>query len=367
MDIYADRATLAAALNHAAAVADRKAGNPDLSAVYLSVTDRALVVSACDTEAGVRVTMGIEGHAGEVVATSAADLTRAVRALDGDTVRLCRDGRGRLEVSAGRSSYRLPVLAEASEQRITARADCKVSAAGVAHLGAALGAVAHAIGTADRYGLNGIHVEREGDLLRFVATDGHRLAVATCAADVIGDVPPKLLLPRRMAEVAAKHAAGQVCVDLGGDGTAEIAAGGVSWTFRLLEGEFPDYRAILPDSYRTRAVVARDALVGAVKRVSIVTGRAGDAVPARVAISAAGEVQISARTADHGEASDIISADVEGPALIVGLRPSYVLDALAMFDAAEVVLEANEPLGPVRVSAVGGGERYAIIMPMRLS
>jgi len=53
--------------------------------------------------------------------------------------------------------------------------------------------------------------------------------------------------------------------------------------------------------------------------------------------------------------------------LIVGLRPSYVLDALAMFDAAEVVLEANEPLGPVRVSAVGGGERYAIIMPMRLS
>ena len=359
MDIFADRAALVAALTPAAGVADRRTGNPDHEAAYLSATSAGLTVSSSDSEVGYRSDLAADVQGAGTIATPASGLLAAVKACPAPTVRLRLVG-GRLVIDSGHTSYRLPTLAEAQEQAVavgvalTARLDAGA-------LTAALRRVAYAIG--DAPGLAGVSVESEQGRLTLTATDGHRLASTSVDADVTGSVPADLLLPGRAVSMLMRHLPSSgVAVLTAGEGAWGVLVGATLWAVRGLAERYPDWRAVVPtDAPRCTVVVDRAALLAAVRRVGLMTT---EAVPMRVTLDGSG-VALALRAADRGEAEDSAAGQHTGEAATIGLRARYLADALDAMDCASVTIGATGTLNPVTIS--GDVPGTVLLMPMRLS
>ena len=269
-------------------------------------------------------------------------------------------GAGQLHIRAGGASFKLPIATDVDAPTVAAP-DGLVTVDG-AELARILATVAPSVAQEDvRWGLNGVHLESTDDGLTAVATDGHRLALASMATPARVTVPARSLLSRRAIKALAKLAdSGPVRFGLV-DGAVWLATDSEVLRFSLIEGEFPDYRAILPKEDRTVVECRTADLQAALRRVSLVVGR--DNKPIRFALSREG-VALSA-TQDGARAEDALSADVTGPTHDIGLRGPYLADVLAGCGDT-VTMGMTNPLAPVSItSADRPGTRW-IIMPMRL-
>jgi DNA polymerase III subunit beta len=224
----------------------------------------------------------------------------------------------------------------------------------------------------NRYGLNGVHMEATtddgGDLCRLVATDGSRLAwaemeVATGAVSV---------QPRRLAPVAFLAAVAAVCRDaatvalsLGEHGlSATVEGDGMTVTLcsRWVEGEFPAYRSIIDPLVPTSNVTVRRAdLAASLRRVGIM---ATDRNRSTMLTLSADDLRLSAESADSGDATEAVPANVEGlTEWTSGVNAAYLADALGQQASDLVTLQLAGALDPI---CMAGPRMLALIMPMRI-
>lgn len=226
----------------------------------------------------------------------------------------------------------------------------------------AVGRVAHAVAKDDaRYGLNGLHAERVTDGYRLVATDGHRLAYAGGPGD-----GPDLRTGDLISREAVEH-----LTRLGGaveaatvPGHLLVRTGDVVAAFRLIDGTFPDYRAIVPatGAGRHRIVIDTAALSAALNRAAVaVAGRDRavifDVVPGRVGLSIS--------NVDFGQYAEDVAAEVTGEPVLVGFNLRYLRDALT-HRGPTTVIEFAGPLAPTLVRDPEPGGTADVVMPMKL-
>jgi DNA polymerase-3 subunit beta len=241
--------------------------------------------------------------------------------------------------------------------------------------------------------LTGVRFEIEGDTLTLAATDRYRLAVRTLPwRPTSPDISTTALVPARtLAETARALTAGPEVTlalsDTRGAGASEGMIGfegaGRRTTSRLLEGEFPKYRSLLPSESTARAEVATAPFVDAVKRVALVAARNA---PVRLGFSADGVV-LEAGGADDAQASEQLECGWEGPGSVtangepfsIAFNPQYLLDGLGAVDSDTTTLSFTGPTRPAvltgkRDAEAGDGVeagapadyRY-LLMPVRLS
>jgi len=360
MRIIATREALLALVTRAAAGASRDKNKPILGALRLDACAPRLSVLGMDVGHSVEVSGPVNVEQPGAVALAADTLVAALKAADCDTVTLATTGKaGRVTLTGRGVSYTLNTLDASDFPEPPAVDGVAFTVAGSA-LANVLGCVKASIAPPDnRYGLSGAHMEDASGKLRLVATDGNRLAWAEC--EVKGEVkaPRRAILPGTAVPlILSACGAADVVVTLA-DRAAEVRTEDTTIRVRLLEADFPDYRQVLPSSFKRRVLVDRDAIAGALRRVAFVESNV------RLSVGDSG-LTLSTRSIDRGEASAEVDADVTGEAMTMGISARFALDALAPMPAGRVVVELGDALSPVRLVSEAVGGAAWIVMPVRL-
>jgi DNA polymerase-3 subunit beta len=205
-----------------------------------------------------------------------------------------------------------------------------------------------------------LEVSREGVTL--VATDSYRLAVrdlvATSAGEARAIVPERALSEAGRAAQAIEKGEVEVFVD---ESQVSFQVGPLMLTSRLIEGEFPNYRQLLPEQYDSRLTVSRQQLIDAVRRVGLL---ARDTSPVRLEFNALG-VKLSSSSPDLGQAVEAVEARYEGEDITAAFNPNYLADGLAAASGESVRLEVRDGLKPGIVRGESDEFTY-LVMPVRL-
>jgi DNA polymerase-3 subunit beta len=201
--------------------------------------------------------------------------------------------------------------------------------------------------------------ETDADHLRLVATDSYRLAVRDLPG--VGGTPTTLVPYRALREVGRSIGAPKITVELG-EREAVFASERGRLTVRVIEATFPNYRTLLPSEYPNRLVVAKEALMDAVGRASLV---AEDHIPVRLGMHEGG-VELTVTRQEVGEETEHIEGDYKGEEMTIAFNTRYLTDGVAAIDSEEVVIESVDPLKPGLVTGVGSPDFRYLLMPVRL-
>jgi DNA polymerase-3 subunit beta len=210
--------------------------------------------------------------------------------------------------------------------------------------------------------LTGILVRFEGDKLTMAATDSYRLSVKETA---LGESGPELdaIIPARALQELSRLAAGAETVSLGVHENHVIFGVGDVWlTSRRIDGQFPNYNQLLPETFEVEITTPRVPLLEVVRRASIMAQRNS---PLRLRF-AEGELSVSAQTQDVGEAREALEIEYGGEALEIGFNPEFLRDGLEAVSGDTVQLRLINPLRPGLLASPDESFWY-LIMPIRLA
>jgi len=358
-----ERDVLADALATAGRAASSRSGAlPVLSGLRLEVRGDDLSVTGTDLELSIRLTVTVGGDREGAVVVPARLIADIVRSLPAGAAELdLRDDE--LSVSAGRSQFSIrplglddyPMLGEPADEAVTL---------GSSAVGEALRQVVRAASTDDaRAVLTGVLISAEDDGVRMVATDSYRLAVRTLPDNELLATGQKVIVPSRALSELQRVLVGsdELHVRLGAR-DAVFEAGGTRLTTRLIEGDYPNYRNLLPSSYPNVLTVAREALLEALRRVKIL---AQDATPVRLGLGG-DTLQLTAITQDVGTASEELDASFEGTEMTVAFNPDYLTAGVDALDTDEITLSTIDPMKPAVIRGVGRDDYLYLLMPVRV-
>ena len=361
--VTCSRAELAAALGTVARALSMRGTVQVLGGIHLQCADERLTLAATDMEISLRASIAgaVSGDAAVVVpGRLLADL---VRLLPDDSVTLAYEaGDGVMTVESGSHSSRLNVFSAEDFPRLPPldvalqRVDAPALLQTIEKVGRA------ASRDESRPVLTGILVRFEGGELVMAATDSYRLAVKETTLSSPG---PELeaIIPARALQELARLAAGVEDVGLGVHENYVIFSAGDVWlTSRRIDGQFPNYKQLLPETFEAELSIPREQLLEVVRRAGLMAQRNA---PLRLRF-AEGELTISAQTQDVGEARESLPVDYAGDELEIGFNPDFLRDGLEAVAADVVHLKLINRLRPGLIAAPDESFWY-LIMPIRLA
>jgi DNA polymerase III subunit beta len=371
VELVAERAEFADAVSWATRTVGARVTLPALSGVLLEAADGKLTCRATDLEvaAEIRIPVRIE-QPGRVLLPGRL-LSQLVAKFPDAPVHV-KGEPDRVEITCGRATFHVrgmpvddfPALPEPAEDA----AQGVVKADAFARL---VAQVARAASSDEaRPVLTGVQLEAAGGTLTAAATDSYRLAVRSLTWDE--SVEGTALVPARALVEASKAGA-----DAGGAVTVALEAGQVSFLFgdrrlttRLIEGTFPNYRALLPDAHETSVVVERAALVEALQRVAVVAmGQANTPISLTFGD---GSVDLQAGSQEVGDAAEALPAEIDGEGLTIAFNPAFLLAGLEATGTERIRIELRDGLKPAVLRPHVDGDETTddftyLLMPMRVS
>jgi DNA polymerase-3 subunit beta len=220
-----------------------------------------------------------------------------------------------------------------------------------------------------RYNLNGVYIEliEETGKLRMVATDGHRLSyVDRALGDDVSALATGVIIPRKglseLKRLVDEEDADEV--ELGFEGNNGLARKGrVTLMMRLIEGEFPNYRQVIPSDPSHHLTLPTEPLVHALRRVALLSAERSRAVKFELAD---GKLSLSSSNPDLGDAHEEIDVDYAGDPLSIAFNARYLTDALSVTGAKEIRISFRDALSPAQVVPTDDADALAVVMPMRV-
>jgi DNA polymerase III subunit beta len=334
-----------------------------LAGVRIEVVGDALHLAGTDLDLTIQVQAAISGMGDGVAVVPARLVADIVRALEPGAVTVEADD-DELRIASGRSQFAVRTLPVAEFPRLPSPSGDLVTlpAEGMEE---ALRQVVRAASSEDsRPILTGVLMTAEEGGLRLVATDSYRLAVRDLPGTSVLREGQRVLVPSRaLAELQRLLGAGEVTLRLG-EHDATFTLGEVQLTTRLIEGEFPNYRQLIPQSYPNRLIVGRDAFLDAVRRVKLLVK--DTTTPVRIALRPDG-IELTVITQDLGQATEDVDAKYEGSEMTVAFNPAYLIEGVEAISGDEVQLETLDALKPATIRPTEGGEYLYLLMPVRVS
>jgi DNA polymerase-3 subunit beta len=222
--------------------------------------------------------------------------------------------------------------------------------------------------------LTGVHVTAESEGLEFAATDGHRLAVVqtispsdkvdaavestfdvTVPGKALRELERMLQLPGATETIAVRFDQGQLAVE---------------WehcrlTSRLLDGQYPNYRQLIPKQFSVQMTIERRAFIGALERIAVLATQKNSIVKMDLD-QANQELVVSVDAPDVGSAREVVSAQISGDDLEVAFNVVYLLDGLKVLNSSEVQMQFNTSTSPAIFSPLGGAKMTYLVMPVQI-
>ena len=372
MKFRVERDVLADGVAWSARALPNRPSIPTLSGLLLSADEKDLTLSGFDLENAAQVHVDATVDEPGRVLVSGRLLADIARSLPNQPVVFATEG-SRIELQCGRSSFVLPTLPVDEYPTLPAMPD-PVGSVGGELFAAAVSQVAIAAGRDDTLPmLLGVRVEISDSRVTLAATDRYRLAVSefTWRPDQPGFegaalVPAKILADTAKLLAHAKEVSVAYAPGSAGEGLMGFSGDGRRTTTRLLDGEFPKYRQLLPEESSTVTTVDKAALVEAVKRVSLVAERN---TPVRLTFSG-DEVALQAGSGDEAQATEALEGSTTGDVIEIAFNPHYLLDGLGAIESTDVKFSFTGSTRPAVLTPASGESvdsyKY-LLMPVRLS
>lgn len=357
-----DRDVLSEALQIVQRGVSSRPGIPALTGVSIEADERGLLtLITTDLEVSARLAIDVRVSEPGTALVPARLLGDTVKSLSDAPVDVETDqGQARIRCAAYEGTLRLlafedfPGIQEPGGTKVTVEAGAFAEAVSQVGRGASRDEA--------RPVLTGVLLEISREGVVMAATDSYRLAVRDLVATADGEA--KAIVPERAMSEAGRAAAADEkgAVDIFVD-ESQVAfrIGTLTLTSRLIEGEFPNYRQLLPESSESRLTASRQQLLDAVRRVGLL---ARDTAPIRLEFNALG-VKLSSSSPDLGQAVETVEARYEGEDLTVAFNPQYLADGLNAATGESVRLDVRDGLKPGVVHGDGDEFTY-LVMPVRL-
>jgi DNA polymerase III subunit beta len=335
-----------------------------LAGILLRAEDGELELAATDMELSLRTSLGASIDAEGSAVVPGRLLLDLARLLPADDVQIThRPEEGSVAIVCGSASYRLHTYAAEDFPRLpevdtapTFSVDADVLLHTVAQVSRA------ASRDESRPVLTGILARFEQDRLVMAATDGYRLSVKETALEGNTQELEAIIPARALMEL------GRIATDAGElelgvhENQVVFRTADVVLTTRRIDGQFPNYKQLLPESFEHVVTLPRTELLDVVRRVSVMAQRN---TPLRLRF-AEGELRVSAQTQDVGEASESLSAAWEGEPMEIGFNAEFLREGLESVESEELQLKLISPLRPGLLQGEGLEFSY-LIMPIRLA
>lgn len=347
-------------------VVEKRQTMPVLSNLLVVLEGGTLSLTASDLEVEMVARVACaDGEAGSIT-VPARKLFEILRALpDGVMVTVSVSGE-RINVTAGRSRYTLVGLA-AEEYPSTEESEVvERLRLSEASLRRAFEATAFAMAQQDvRFYLNGLLLDAEGETLRCVATDGHRLALSETGLLSPAQVKRQLIVPRKgVLELLKLLESGDREVELEvGRSHVRLRRDDVSFSSKLIDGRFPDYEAVIPLGADKELRIERDVLRAALQRAVILSNEKYRGVRLEVEPSV---LRVIAHNPEQEEAVEEVEADTQISGLSIGFNASYLLDALGALTEPQALMLFRDAGSSALVREGSHARNRHVVMPMRL-
>ncbi len=367
--VRTSRETLLKPLQAVAGIIERRHTLPILSNVLIQRDGSRLAFVATDIEIEISADTSTqaEGGDGKLLTVGARKLLDILRALpEGAEVTLAQ-GEKRLQLKSGKSRFQLQTLPPEDFPRLAAPEGAAVALSlPQKALKGLLALVQYAMAQQDiRYYLNGLLMVIDAGELRMVATDGHRLAVATREVAAEGLGRQEVILPRKTIIELTKLLADTddpVAIELSAS-QARFRFGGVLLASKLIDGKFPDYQRVIPSAHPKQLRINRQLLAQALQRAAILTS---DKFRGVRWVLGEGSLRISCTNTEQEEAQDELDVDYKGEALDVGFNVQYLLDVLNNLEVEEIEVALGDANSSALVTVPSRTDFKYVVMPMRI-
>ncbi len=364
MEVVLDRDAFLRGLQMVQNIVEPRQTLPILANVLLEADGETVRLTATDLEVGARVSVPARVASKGAITVSARKLAEIVKELPAAAVALKVTDNASVSLRCAGATYKLvglgpddfpPVVPAAPESWVSL--DAKTLREMLAQTSFA---VSH---DETRYALNGVLFALQGKDLQMVATDGHRLALAKRSlgrgvGGATGIVPRKAVTEIMRALGSGEDV--QIAIT---ENQFVLQMPNFVMTARLIEGQFPNYDAVIPKSHPKRLVIPRAALTAALRRVAVMAEERNK--PVKFTLGPA-TLRLSASSQELGEAEETLDVEYSGEEIVIGFNSRYLLDAISAVDKDQVVLDLKDAQSPGVIKSIEDEGYLCVIMPMRI-
>ena len=367
MKVSASRDALVSRLQIAGRAVSTRTAVPSLGGILVEAGETGLTLRATDMEVGLVLDVEAKVESPGSVLLPGRLLVDVVRNLPaGDVTLALRPEQRDVELTAGTARFHLrtlppedfPRLPQFEGEPIKLPADALADTVDRVALAASRDEV--------RPILTGVLVTAEERTLTMVATDSYRLSVKHTELEqpvsqpLEANVPARAL--RELSRVVSSESIAEIEIALMPNQVA-FRADGIVLSSRLIEGQFPSHRQLIPESFEHEVRLPRGELLEVARRIGQLAQRNA---PLRLAFSE-GELTVSAETPEVGDASEAMPAPFSGEALEIAFNPEFLIAGIESIDSEELVLRLSSPLRPGLLRPVEREDYSYLVMPIRLN
>ncbi len=368
MNFSCERNTLTEAISAAGRAVASRGAHAILEGLYLKASDNSLILTGYDLEIGIEVKIDAEvSQYGEAV-VSAKLFSDIIRKATGDKVNFAVEGNSGAVIKCGRSKFKINVMNAEDYIHIPLHdaENAEILKLTQKQFKDLVKATVFAVSTNEaKMILTGCLLEIEGNKVSMVAIDGFRLALKQLTLEDCGK-ETKIVIPAKTLNELIK-------VLRDSDEPIEIAFteknvifrfNNCTFTSRLLEGEFIDYRKIIPAFYKTTVVTPIRPLIEAVERVALIITSEVNKNP--IVVNMTNDSLIIKCETAAGVAEESLPVDITGEPFTIGFNSRYLIDALRSVDEEKVQLNFIGQVNPCLILPINGDDFKYIILPVRL-
>jgi len=348
-------------------IVERKQPLPILSNVLIEKTSSGISLIATDLEIQISTEINNEALAGtnEAITVAAKKLQEILRVLPDDSKVSLDVQESRLLVKALKSKFTLQTLPAPDFPKVTEQlqnsATIELQQKIFKKL---LGSVQYAMAQQDiRYYLNGVLLVIEGNLLKLIATDGHRLAYTSCKLNSEYSKREVILSRKTVTELFKLLNDNEEDTNIEiSEKQVKISFSNITLTSKVIDGKFPDYDRVIP-TYTNHLTLDRQVIQQALQRAAILSNEKFRGV--RFVLTEKNMRIISSNT-EQEEAQEDIENEYQGPALDIGFNVNYLLDGLTNANTQEIVFSFGDSNSSILITVPGNEDFKYVVMPMRI-
>ncbi|HUU03213.1 MAG TPA: DNA polymerase III subunit beta [Myxococcota bacterium] len=362
---------LAKGLYRAQGIVEKKTAMPILSNVLFTASlDGKVSITATDLEVGMTCKQTAAVKKEGSITISARHLYDIIRSFKKQEVTVKKLDNNWAEVKCGNNEYRMLGMAAEDFQDLPDVSKAKLLKIDPVVLKNMIDKTIYAVSNDEtRYNLNGSYLEKIGDGdFRMVATDGHRLSMIDAKLSVDKDASgfeEGIIIPKKgLLEMKRLIESEEDGCKLGLDGSNLVfGINEVTVVMRLLDGQFPEYKQVVPTDQKITIGVDRKKLMESLRRVSILSSDRTLGVKIGLA---KGVLRISTSNPDLGEAKEEMEVEYDGKELTIGFNARYLIDAMSSIETDTVNISLDDDLSPGVIRPSDSENYTCVVMPMRI-
>lgn len=351
-------------LNKVQGVVSSRTTLPILSNVLLVAKDGRIIFTTTDLDVG--ITCSVEAHIEKEGATTlpAKRLVSIVKELPSSEVQVSVDAKNYATIKSGPSTFKIYGLSDSEFPPLPNFEGAKSFKIQQLDLKNGLKKTSFAISTDEtRYVLNGIFASFREGKLSLVATDGRRLAMADLDLEFPASHETDVIIPSKAVNEIQRLLGDEGELELKlSDSQISFTVGDTFLASKLIEGNYPNYRQVIPGESNERVVISREQLLETTRRVSLLASDKSNSVKL---IFTENQIKVISSSPDVGEAEETLQVSYTGPDMQIAFNPEFLQAPLRALDTTDVFLDLIDEMSP-GVLRIDGSFLY-VLMPMRVT